>query len=903
MKLAQAEVPDRPGRFLVNRLRKWGKPALTLLLALAALQTAAVLTVRNSHARKFLTQQLEKSFGRKIEVGHYSATLFPSPELTADGISVSEDPAFGQEYFLRADRLSAGLRWGGLLRGRFELGTLELQRPSLILARNAEGRWNLERWLPSAPTGTVPGVRPAGATSAPTHHLQKIEISEGRANFKLGDDKTSFAFVQVEGSVEQVATGRWELDLKAEPWRSGVPLQLAGTVRVRGDVAGTSTRLQPAHLRVSWEKGSLADVFRLVAGQDFGVRGSFSGEASAESGIPADQDSGKGSANALAPGDWRIRAQARALGIHRWDLTERDDNPRLAVRVDARWNPGAGTVTADEVVIETPRSNLRGTASLQSLAAANLEVAFDSAGVQAADFLDWYRAFRPDVADGIRGDQYFTGAAALGGWPPVLKEAAFSSPGGRWTVPGFSAPLEVRAVRGGTQRGRLVVDPFAVNIPPGRAAASPVRVLTAAAKEANNGPAAFNVSMTYDFSARAGRVRLEGQAPRVEDIFTVAAAFGRRIQNGLDLRGRAAADVQWEWAGETPGVWNGRGEFSQATMQVPGLNLPLQVETLRTEWRDARRKISFGNVAAFGTQWSGTVQQMGTVPGAFGETELPVWSFDLQAERLDTAELDRWIGPRARPGWLQRLLPSGLGGGSQPEAPNAWLRRLRASGEVRVGELTVERVKLKQFRAQANLEAAKLALRSVQAQWAGGEVKGSADAVFSSRPSYAISASFEHVNLALTPWLAPVAEHLAGQAGGSLELRAEGIGREALLASLSGKGTLNLNKVELRGWDLAGTMAVGEWKTGVSRWASGSGTFHLADGGFELNQLQLASPSEQLLLKGSVSFAADAELTAESHATGRGARAENVVRFLQISGPLAEPKVSLEKVSAQQPGD
>jgi hypothetical protein len=32
-------------------------------------------------------------------------------------------------------------------------------------------------------------------------------------------------------------------------------------------------------------------------------------------------------------------------------------------------------------------------------------------------------------------------------------------------------------------------------------------------------------------------------------------------------------------------------------------------------------------------------------------------------------------------------------------------------------------------------------------------------------------------------------------------------------------------------------------------------------------------------------------------------RPETAVRFLTISGPLTEPKVSLEKVTAQQPGD
>src|SRR5207244_9934514 len=92
----------------------------------------------------------------------------------------------------------------------------------------------------------------------------------------------------------------------------------------------------------------------------------------------------------------------------------------------------------------------------------------DSAGIQAADLLDWYRAFRPGVAEEIRAKQYFTGAANFRGWPLSLNELAFSSPGGRWTVPGFIGPVEVRALRGGTQKQKLVIEPFGVSIPTGR---------------------------------------------------------------------------------------------------------------------------------------------------------------------------------------------------------------------------------------------------------------------------------------------------------------------------------------------------------------------------------------------------------------------------------------------------
>jgi hypothetical protein len=880
----------------VNRLRKWWKPGLVILLAIIAMQAAVFLLVRTARAKAFLTRQLEISFGRAVDVREYSASLFPSPQLDADGITVYEDPSFGHEYFLRADRLSAGLRWKGFLRGRFELGTLALERPSLIFSRDREGRWNLERWLPTATSATRAGGAAANSIvqTSPAYQLQKIDISDGRVNFKVGDDKTSFAFIQVEGSVEQTAPGRWRMDLKAQPWRSGVPLQLAGTVRVHGDVAGTSTRLQPAKFQVSWEKSSLADVFRLIGGSDFGVRGTFAGEATAESG--AASTLGIKNAN---PGDWLFSIRARASAIHRWDLTERDDNPRIGARLNGRWNPAAGTVQADELVVETPRSNLRGVASLKSVAGSSFAVRVDSAGVQAADLLDWYRAFRPGVADGIRASQYFTGGANFTGWPLVLNEVAFSSPGGRWTVPGFAAPFEVRAMRGGTEKRKLIIESFAVSIP---AVVSNAR---AAGREsgATSSVASIDLALLHDLDARTGGIRITSRSARIEDVVSVVNAFGRRLQNGWELKGKVSADLHWDWSPDAAPTWNGRADVTQGKLQVAGLNQPVELENFRAEWRSARRRFTLGQVAAFGTTWTGTVEQSGSASSEFAETEIPAWTFQLHADHLDAAELDRWIGPRARPTWLQRLLPTGLGGAAAPAPPSVLLQRIRAEGDLRADELTIEKLKLKQFAAYTKLAALRLSLRDVRAQWSGGEVSGNAEAAFSAEPQYQINAGLERISIAQTPWLAHVSDRLAGTASGSVEIRAEGIGRAALIESLAGKGELRLTNVELRGWDLPATMALGEWTTGNSRWTSGAGTFHVSNGGFDLNSLRLTSPSGDFLLKGSVSFSEDADMTAESHATGRKTIPQGTVRFLQISGPLSGLKVSLEKATAQQPGD
>src|SRR5579859_5833433 len=247
----------------MDRLRKWWRLALLLVALVALAQIGVSLLARTHRVHNYLVAHLERAFGRSVQVRHFTLLLLPGPLLDAEQITIGEDPSFGNEYFLRAEHLSARLRWTGLLRGHFEFGTLSLARPSLILVRNGQGNWNLERWLPPARTAVANASRFYGPQPPPTpsNRLQKIEIDDGRVNFKLLDDKLPFAFMSVSGNVEQVSSGRWRLALEAQPWRSGVALQSAGTLVVRGDVAGTSARLQPAELHIHWDNVSLADLF------------------------------------------------------------------------------------------------------------------------------------------------------------------------------------------------------------------------------------------------------------------------------------------------------------------------------------------------------------------------------------------------------------------------------------------------------------------------------------------------------------------------------------------------------------------------------------------------------------------------------------------------------------------
>ena len=122
------------------------------------------------------------------------------------------------------------------------------------------------------PAGEVP-VGPSFPSSP--LRFRRIEVDGGRINFKHGDEKLPFAFVGVTGNVETDRPGRWRMNLDATPWRAAVVLQQVGTIHLSGDLGGTSSRLRPAALDVSWNDASLSDVLRLARRDDDGIRGAL----------------------------------------------------------------------------------------------------------------------------------------------------------------------------------------------------------------------------------------------------------------------------------------------------------------------------------------------------------------------------------------------------------------------------------------------------------------------------------------------------------------------------------------------------------------------------------------------------------------------------------------------------
>jgi hypothetical protein len=883
------------------RLRQWWRLAISVAALLIAAQIVVSLLARSQGIHNYLVAHLARSFGRTVEVRHFNILLLPRPVLEAEQVSVGEDSAFGNEYFLRAERLTAGLRWSGLLRGRFEFGTLSLTRPSLILVRNEGGDWNLERWLPPAKSTLGAGSRFYGPQAQPSasNRLQKIDIDDGRINFKIGDEKLPFAFLGVSGSVEQVSAGRWRLQLEAEPWRSGVTLQSAGTLLVNGDVAGTSARLQPAAIHIHWGKVSLADLFRLLHGQDYGVRGSFALDGTASSNV-----NDRITAPGTQPGDWAFSVQARAARIHRWDLSERSDNPVANLSLEGHWNRGMRNILAERLVVETAKSNLRGSAKFAPGSAPAWEVRLDSAGVQAADLLAWYRAFDPDVNNAIDIDQFFTGAITLRGLPLRVDEAAFSSLGGEARIPGLNGALRIGALQGGRQRSSLSIAPVRITYLASEPREGKSSKQTAAAAKRQNSvenKGTVEIALSHDFSKHTGGLTINGHVESVEDVLKAMAALGRPMNHGWELTGPVSAALQYQWDKEagTRG-WSGHVDANKAALQVAGLNQPLLLNKARLERNGGLWGANLTDAEGFGATWSGQL----TESGAAEEDGSSKWSFQLHADHLDAADLDRWIGPRARPSWLQRLLPSLLGGSAVNPPASELMRRVSAEGELRVDEFTLEKIRLGQVRASGAVHDLRLELHQAEARCAGGRLRVKMRASFLPHTQYDLTAELDRIDLRQLPSIGNFPDRLAGLLSATVHLTTQGVGRDQLLQSLSGRGDLQLSDLQFSGWDVNASMADGAPHEGASHWTLGEGPFLIRDRGIVFPGLRLESGAELTLLKGTLSFVRDSDLSLQNlfdDQTGVSPPDEGYV--VKISGPLDLPKISIERLVARRPAD
>ena len=258
-------------------LRKPPRRRLLVAVVIIALLIAAIVLpplINISRYQRRISASLATALGHPVEVSGITLHLLPRPGVQIANFVVDSNAGFSAEPILQCSSVTAAFRLTSLWRGRLEIARISLDEPSLNLERAPDGQWNFASVLlqasrtSQAPTGRAP-IR--GQNRFPY-----IEASNARINFKYGNEKLPFSFMNADVSVWLENPDEWQLRFAAQPMRTDINLSLAdtGQVRITGSVRrASSTNELPLSLQTEWRGAPLGQVTRMLVAQDLGWRG------------------------------------------------------------------------------------------------------------------------------------------------------------------------------------------------------------------------------------------------------------------------------------------------------------------------------------------------------------------------------------------------------------------------------------------------------------------------------------------------------------------------------------------------------------------------------------------------------------------------------------------------------
>ena len=387
---------------------------------------------------------------------------------------------------------------------------------------------------------------------------------------------------------------------------------------------------------------------------------------------------------------------------------------------------------------------------------------------------------------------------------------------------------------------------------------------------------------------------MDGATSRVQDWLALFGALGQPVNSGWTAAGGLAIKMRAEHRAESPNVpWLGTMDFVGLELSPAYINQPMHLTKARVEFAPLQRTIALSDAQAFGAAWRGSIARKNS------DKE---WTFDLTADHIDAAELDRWLGPRARPGFLARFTGSNSSATAVPLADSV-VTRIAARGRFRAGAIDVSPMHIEKFDGEAELTGRALQIRNAQADFFGGKISGAFDAQLLPDPSYEFQGRFDRVDLGQLGRAVPF---LNGRTGGiasaTLSLSARGIGRQGLIDSMQGQGTLNGRNVVLRGLDFSDVFPGDNTATASEMFSSVQGTYRIQKSGIDLANFMLDHARGRLEAEGRIEFSHTLNIRVHpSNLNAGSATASASPPGVLLGGTIEAPKIILPSVAPKPP--
>jgi AsmA protein len=656
--------------------------------------------------RNRISNSIGSALGRRVSIDNVHFHLLPRPGFALEGLVVYDDPEFSAEPMIRAQEVSAAIRFRSLLRGRLEMATLSATEPSVNLVRNNEGRWNLaslvERnaQIPAAPT-----AKPASERRPAFPYL---EASGARINFKLGQTKKSYALVDADVALWQDSENSWAARIKAEPVRTDFNLTDTGLVQINATwQRASSIRSTPVQITAQWKNGQLGQITTLLSGKDRGWRGGVSVTANL----------------AGTPEALRIESQTAIDGFRRYDIAS-NENVRLATVCSGEYNTVTSTLA--DLRCESPVSGgtVRLSGNLNVVAPApTYDLTLEADKVPLASLVRLLRQAKKQIpADLTATGLLHAEFRATRGFPADRQRSLTT----RWS--GNGSATNVRLSPNAEDEVALGTVPFSLADSLGaKIRRSPMRGKEQEPAEPHLriGPVALTMNTSAPvnaggwISAAGYRFFLRGDM-ELKDLFRLENDLGVPVARPA-AEGTAKLDVSVSgpWQGFAAPAALGTAQLRNVRAEVLGLNTPIEIGSATMSLAPDAVRVNRISARTGSTHWSGgvTAPRHCAVPPC-------VFQFDLTADQLSTGDFAEWFTPHpAKRPWY-RILNRSSNSNSDNARGLSRLFAIQAHGNLQVGRFGLKKVVATQVAAQVDVDRGKITLTALRGQLLQGTHQG-----------------------------------------------------------------------------------------------------------------------------------------------------------------------------------
>src|ERR1700733_3147013 len=156
----------------MKRVLKWVGISFAFLILIVV---CLPFLINVDQFRPTLQADLSSALGREVTLGNLRLRIL-SGEVTADDLSVAEDPAFGKPAFLKAKSLHIGVKlWPFLASRELIVTDLDVDQPEIALVQSPSGDWNFSTL--GAKSKTAVAAKPQLPLNL---SAQLVKVSNGR---------------------------------------------------------------------------------------------------------------------------------------------------------------------------------------------------------------------------------------------------------------------------------------------------------------------------------------------------------------------------------------------------------------------------------------------------------------------------------------------------------------------------------------------------------------------------------------------------------------------------------------------------------------------------------------------------------------------------------------------------